>query len=212
MMELFRVPLVDMPVIAALNRQTFDADADFDEVPERVLLSERGRAKLIEVLERRRRDVWRHDVVGYSLSYTRIVELEVRLLEKEWTGEPGLFGRLRLRLMAAADKRWRVVCYDVRHPKRYRRVYKIVSGSGRRLQYSVFRCWLDDREVEKLRWRLANVMDAVDSLLIIDLCPNCAARVIAKNRVESWAPEPSGFRIVGVRSDHAPTKRNPEDA
>ncbi|HWB17654.1 MAG TPA: type I-MYXAN CRISPR-associated endonuclease Cas1 [Vicinamibacterales bacterium] len=96
-MELFRVPLVDMPVIAALNRQTFDAEADFDEVPERVLLSERGRTKLIEILERRRRDVWRHDVVGYSLSYARIVELEVRLLEKEWTGEPGLFARLRLR-------------------------------------------------------------------------------------------------------------------
>jgi CRISPR-associated protein Cas2 len=71
--------------------------------------------------------------------------------------------------MAAADKRWRVVCYDVRHPKRYRRVYKIVSGSGRRLQYSVFRCWLDDREVEKLRWRLANVMDGPTSAALSTL-------------------------------------------
>ncbi len=87
-MELFRVPLVDMPIIAALNRRTFNADAEFDEMPGKVLLSGSGRAKLIEVLERRRHDVWRHDVVGYSLSYARIVELEVRLLEKEWTGEP----------------------------------------------------------------------------------------------------------------------------
>ena len=96
-MELFRVALVDMPVIAAINRRTFDAESDFVEVAAGVLLSEPGRAKLIEILERRLSDVWRHNVVGYSLSYARIIELEVRLLEKEWTGEPGLFGRVRLR-------------------------------------------------------------------------------------------------------------------
>ena len=42
-------------------------------------------------------DVWRHSVVGYSLSYARLIELEVRLLEKEWCGEGGLFARFRLR-------------------------------------------------------------------------------------------------------------------
>jgi CRISP-associated protein Cas1 len=48
-------------------------------------------------LERRKADVWRHDVVDYSLSYAGMIELEVRLLEKEWMGEGGLFARLRLR-------------------------------------------------------------------------------------------------------------------
>lgn len=96
-MELFRVPLVDMPIVAALNRSTFNPDEDFIEVPGKVLLSSAGRKKLIHVLERRRTDSWKHDVVGYSLSYARIVELELRLLEKEWTGEPGLFARLRIR-------------------------------------------------------------------------------------------------------------------
>jgi CRISPR-associated protein Cas1 len=33
----------------------------------------------------------------YSLSYARALELEARLLEKEWSGEPGLFARMRLR-------------------------------------------------------------------------------------------------------------------
>jgi CRISPR-associated protein Cas1 len=36
-------------------------------------------------------------VLGYSLSYVRAIELEVRLLEKEWSGEAGLFARSRLR-------------------------------------------------------------------------------------------------------------------
>jgi CRISPR-associated protein Cas1 len=97
LMEIFRVPIVDMAVIGALNRRTFDADDDFAEAPGRVLLNERGRSKLVEAIERRFQDEWRHDVVGYSLSYARIVELEVRLLEKEWLAEGGLFARFRIR-------------------------------------------------------------------------------------------------------------------
>jgi CRISPR-associated protein Cas1 len=33
----------------------------------------------------------------YSLSYARAIELELRLLEKEWSGSPGLFARMRIR-------------------------------------------------------------------------------------------------------------------
>jgi CRISPR-associated protein Cas1 len=97
LMEIFRVPLVDMAVVAALNRRTFDADEDFVSTPGQVLLSNKGRPKAIEGFERRRMDSWRHSAVGYSLSYARMIELEVRLLEKEWMGEGGLFARFRLR-------------------------------------------------------------------------------------------------------------------
>lgn len=97
LMEMFRVPIVDMTIVGALNRRTFDADDDFAEAPGRVLLNERGRTKLVEVIERRLQDEWRHDVVGYSLTYARIIELEVRLVEKEWLGEGGLFARFRIR-------------------------------------------------------------------------------------------------------------------
>src|SRR5256885_12232157 len=38
-------------------------------------------------------ETWKHPVLNYSLSYARTIELEARLLEKEWTGEPGLFAR-----------------------------------------------------------------------------------------------------------------------
>jgi len=97
LMELFRVPIVDMALIAAVNRRTFDAVEDFDELPGRVLLNASGRGKLIAVYERRLNDTWRHNIVGYSLSYARMIELEVRLLEKEWMGEGNLFARFRLR-------------------------------------------------------------------------------------------------------------------
>ncbi len=104
----------------------------------------------------------------------------------------------------SADRRWRLVCYDVRDDKRYRKVFKIVKGAGERVQYSVFRCRLDDLETERLRWRLAKVMAPEDSLLVLDLCPGCARRVIARNQVQGWAAEPPSFRIVGAACDHAP--------
>lgn len=112
--------------------------------------------------------------------------------------------------MSAEEKRWRLVCYDIRDPARYRKVYRIIAGHGRRLQYSVFRCRLDDGEVEKLRWRLAQVMDPTDGLLIIDLCPRCASRAIAKNHVDDWSHEPAPFRLVERPADQGTDDGSPE--
>lgn len=101
LMELFRVPLVDLPVLASINRRQWNADDDFTiaygSKCQQVWLSQEGRKKLIAIYERRKEDHWKHPVIGYSLSYARLMELEVRLLEKEWMGEGGLFARMRLR-------------------------------------------------------------------------------------------------------------------
>jgi CRISP-associated protein Cas1 len=97
LMEIFRVPLWDMAVVASVNRLQWQADDHFTCVGRQVWLSDSGRKKAIAVYERRKEDHWKHPVMSYSLSYARLMELEVRLLEKEWTGEPGLFAQWRLR-------------------------------------------------------------------------------------------------------------------
>lgn len=102
------------------------------------------------------------------------------------------------------EKRWRLVCYDIRDPKRYRKAYKVIRGRGQRLQYSIFRCFLDPREVEELRWQLEKVLDKVDRLLVVDLCPGCAANAISRNHVDGWQERPQAFRIVGSIVDQAP--------
>jgi CRISPR-associated protein Cas1 len=107
LMEIFRVTLVDLPVIGSINRRQWDETKDFQIAGNQVWLSDSGRKKFIQIYERRKADQWKHPVIGYSLSYSRHLELEVRLLEKEWTdklssvettSEPrGLFARMRLR-------------------------------------------------------------------------------------------------------------------
>jgi len=97
LMEIFRVPLVDMPVMASINKGQWDKDADFEIRGVQVWLSDVGRHKLVSLYERRKEESWKHPVTGYSLTYRRLLELEVRLLEKEWSGEGGLFGQLVVR-------------------------------------------------------------------------------------------------------------------
>ena len=96
-MELFRVSLWDLVVIGSLNRGQWDPNEDFTIAPSKVWLSDAGRRKAITLFENRMEEQWKHPVLDYSLSYARTIELEVRLLEKEWSGEPGLFARSRLR-------------------------------------------------------------------------------------------------------------------
>lgn len=96
LMELFRVILWDVPLIGAINRKQWKKE-DFEITRDQAWLNSNGRRKAIQLYESRKQEKWKHPVLDYSLSYARTIELEARLLEKEWTGQPGLFAKLRLR-------------------------------------------------------------------------------------------------------------------
>ena len=96
-MEVFRTLLWEMPLIGSLNRGQWNEEADFEVRPGHVWLSNDGRKKAIALFETRLSESYRHPYTDQSLEYGRMVELEIRLLEKEWTGCPGLFGQLRIR-------------------------------------------------------------------------------------------------------------------
>ncbi|MBF2000788.1 MAG: type I-MYXAN CRISPR-associated endonuclease Cas1 [Synechococcales cyanobacterium M58_A2018_015] len=97
LMEIFRVPLVDMTVMGAVNRGQWEVWDDFEVRGQQVWLRESGRRKFIDLYERRKQETWKHPILKYSLTYRRLMELEVRLLEKEWMGEGQLFGHLVIR-------------------------------------------------------------------------------------------------------------------
>ncbi|GIX03574.1 MAG: CRISPR-associated exonuclease Cas4/endonuclease Cas1 fusion [Planctomycetaceae bacterium] len=97
LMELFRTIIWDIPLLGSLNRGQWDPDADFIVTPAKVWLSDAGKKKAITLFEQRLQETWKHPILNHSLTYVRIIELEARLLEKEWSGEPGLFAKCRLR-------------------------------------------------------------------------------------------------------------------
>ncbi len=97
-----------------------------------------------------------------------------------------------------ATKHWHLITYDVRDPKRLRRVAKALEGYGTRVQLSVFRCRLNRQSLEKLHWELNQLMDPEDALLVIPLCESCAGRIAEHSTGDqtSWSGPLPSFRII----------------
>ena len=95
-------------------------------------------------------------------------------------------------------KDWHLIAYDVRDPKRLRKVAKILEGYGSRIQYSIFRVRVDRQTLEKLHWELNQVMEAVDDLLVMPICKSCASKVPRHSTGDQsvWVDPASTFRVI----------------
>jgi CRISPR-associated protein Cas2 len=96
----------------------------------------------------------------------------------------------------AETRRWYLLMYDIRDDRRWRDVYEIVRSWAQRLQYSVFRACLSDRDREQLRWELSRVLAPEDSFLVIGICDSCVERVRAMNPKNEWPDPPSPLVVL----------------
>mgnify|MGYP000370770833 CR=1 FL=1 len=65
-----------------------------------------------------------------------------------------------------------IVTYDVRDPKRLRKVYRLMRGYGRHIQLSVFYCDLDRMRRIELETRIGGEIHyGEDQVLFIDIGP-----------------------------------------
>lgn len=95
--------------------------------------------------------------------------------------------------------RWWLVCYDVHDPERLRKAAKHLEGYGERMQWSVFRCWLTYREMERLRWELTELLAPADDVLLIPLCGSCVEGIQTIHNPDGsacWPSTPAGHQIV----------------
>lgn len=94
------------------------------------------------------------------------------------------------------DRRWYLVSYDIRDPKRWRQAYKTLRGTGERVQYSLFRCRLSKTDMERLRWELEQILADEDDLMFVHLCPRCAGRVQEKGKDSDWTGPPRRYDVL----------------
>lgn len=95
------------------------------------------------------------------------------------------------------ERHWHIVMYDVRADDRLRKTRKVLESWGSPLQYSVFRVRGTSRELERLRFELARVMEDEDRLMVVRLCPSCAGRVVVRgDDMPALDTEIPAFRIV----------------
>lgn len=91
---------------------------------------------------------------------------------------------------------WYLVCYDIRDPKRWRRCFRLLKGYGEGLQYSIFRCRLTGRQLERMRWEIERELAPEDSLMIAGLCNSCTSKLIARNTQAEWIEEKPRYSVI----------------
>ena len=70
-----------------------------------------------------------------------------------------------------------LVAYDVPNDRRRTRLHKALCGFGAWTQFSLFECFLDDRELVALRHRIGKLIDpATDNVRIYHVCQGCMAK------------------------------------
>lgn len=68
------------------------------------------------------------------------------------------------------NRRRFIITYDITEEKRLSKTYKIMKDYGDHVQYSVFICELNEREVIQMKSKLTEIINnAEDQILIIDL-------------------------------------------
>lgn len=90
-----------------------------------------------------------------------------------------------------------IVTYDVRDPKRWRRVFKAMTGRGEWLQLSVFQCRLSRRAAAELTATLSGLIKLdEDHVVILDLGPADAVTPRVTSLGPAFQPVTRGPVIV----------------
>lgn len=80
--------------------------------------------------------------------------------------------------MSSSQTSFYVVAYDIPSDRRRTKVHKILSGFGRWTQFSLFECYLTEKEHLTLRAKLDKVLDeAQDRIRFYSLCEACLKKV-----------------------------------
>ena len=82
-----------------------------------------------------------------------------------------------------------IVSYDIRNPKRWRRVFQTMNGFGEWLQLSVFQCQLSTKQYAELIAKLNEVIHhREDHVLLMDLGPYDNVKLRVASLGEEFKP------------------------
>lgn len=72
-----------------------------------------------------------------------------------------------------------LITYDIAIDKRRTKLAKLLEGHGQRVQYSVFECDLNTKQINQLNRRLKRLLrpDEGDNLRIYQLCSQCRSSI-----------------------------------
>lgn len=70
-----------------------------------------------------------------------------------------------------------LIAYDIPNDKRRTKLHKTLCGFGQWTQYSFFECFLDEKELVALEYRLKSIInEAEDNVRIYHICTTCQSK------------------------------------
>lgn len=82
-------------------------------------------------------------------------------------------------------KQFIVVTYDISNDKRRTRLHKRLQDFGTPVQYSVFECWLDVKELGKMKTAVRKIIrPRLDHIRYYPLCADCRKKIEVTGRQE----------------------------
>lgn len=75
---------------------------------------------------------------------------------------------------------WLLVIYDIRDERRLQKVAKFMEGYGKRVQKSIFECYMDHLSFKQMKKDLENIIEIPeDSVKYFRLCSSCWEKALA---------------------------------
>jgi CRISPR-associated protein Cas2 len=72
-----------------------------------------------------------------------------------------------------------LISYDIQNDKKRNRVFKHLSNIGFRVQFSVFECDIDDKQLQDIKSNLESFIDLeYDSIRYYILCEGCRHKLL----------------------------------
>lgn len=91
-----------------------------------------------------------------------------------------------------------VISYDISKTKVRNKVANILEGYGRRIQYSVFECDVDEASFASLYAKLLEqaLESGTDSIRIYHLCKKCSEEILTIGTAKEGKPDPKDIAII----------------
>lgn len=71
-----------------------------------------------------------------------------------------------------------LIAYDLSNDKRRTKLHKALCGFGKWTQYSLFECYLNEKELIQLHHKINSIINRQqDNVRIYPLCPTCQKKV-----------------------------------
>jgi CRISPR-associated protein Cas2 len=81
-----------------------------------------------------------------------------------------------------------VVSYDISHDRRRARLSRELKNFGTRVQYSVFECVLEPKDLDRLQAAIKRIIKPDDRVRYYHLCERCEQHVVAIGGVVTTSP------------------------